>query len=218
MHECTRPDRRSRAPRAFLLGVAALTSAALVAACGSGGGSPRVATRPSTTPPASKAPTDGGGSAITSTTEPDNSAQLLHDELRFARCMRANGVPDFPDPSSSGGFELPAGAGNSPETLQAAQARCRKLLPGGGPPGLGTSTHPSAQELASVLKVSQCMRRHGISDWPDPRTSIPSQLPFGVSQITDYHDVILLFPSTIDFGSPAVKRAAATCGFQLHKH
>ena len=49
-----------------------------------------------------------------------------------------------------------------------------KLLPGGGPPGPGTQTHPSAQTLAKLLRIAECMRQHGISDFPDPMTSVPS--------------------------------------------
>ena len=63
------------------------------------------------------------------------------------------------------------------------------------------------------------MRRHGVHDFPDPRTSVPSN-PFGsgTGVISDIEGVILIFPSTIDQQSPAFTRAAAACAFPLHNH
>jgi hypothetical protein len=67
------------------------------------------------------------------------------------------------------------------------------------------------------------MRRNGVYDFPDPRTSVPSN-PFGrggVSRggvISDIEGVILIFPSTIDQQSPAFTRASAVCAFPLHNH
>jgi hypothetical protein len=128
--------------------------------------------------------------------------------------MRSNGVPDFPDPSASGGFRLPAGTDRSSPAFEAAQAKCQKFLPAG--PGSGPP--PSASSLAKMLKVAQCMRRHGISDFPDPRISVPSDLAGFVGVISDIDGVILVFPSTIDEQSPEFVRAAAACGFPLHNH
>ena len=91
--------------------------------------------------------------------------------------------------------------------VQGGQAKCRRLLPGGGPPGPGSATHPSAQTLAKLLKIAQCMRQHGISQFPDPRTSVPLN-PFGSGYgvITDYDGAILLFPSTIDMADSSGRR------------
>ena len=64
------------------------------------------------------------------------------------------------------------------------------------------------------------MRQHGVGDFPDPRTSVPSN-PFGsggVGVISDIEGVILIFPSTIDQQSPVFTRAAAACAFPLHNH
>ena len=56
--------------------------------------------------------------------------------VAYAKCMRASGVPNFPDPNASGGFAFHARAGliNSP-LFKAAQAKCQQLLPEG--PGSG---------------------------------------------------------------------------------
>jgi len=145
-----------------------------------------------------------------------SAASPQEEALEFAECMRSHGIADFPDPSSGGGFIFNASAGiiQSPH-YQAAQKACQKYMPlgpGSGPP-------PSAQALANMLKVSQCMRRHGIFDFPDPRTSVPSHaLPGTVGVISDIDGVILVFPSTIDEQSPAFTAAAAACRFPLHNH
>jgi len=94
-------------------------------------------------------------------------------------------------------------------------------MPGGGPPGPGSTTHPSAQALAQMVKVAQCMRRHGVPDFPDPRTSVPSN-PFPAGStggvISDIDGVILVFPAALDEQAPLFTRAAAACQFPLHNH
>jgi len=139
--------------------------------------------------------------------------------IAFAKCMRVSGVPDFPDPTA-GGFRLPAGVNPSSPELKAAQTKCSKLLPGGGPPGPGSTTNPSPQTLARFLRIARCMRRRGVDDFPDPRTSVPSN-PFGSSRggvISDIEGVILIFPSSLEQQSPVFTRAAAACAFPLHNH
>jgi hypothetical protein len=64
-----------------------------------------------------------------------------------------------------------------------------------------------------LLKIANCMRRHGVPEFPDPRTYLPPN-PFGGGQgvITDYDGAILLFPSTLNKNAPAYRQAAAACG------
>lgn len=176
----------AHSPRGRPVAVAALLAGLLVAGCG--GGSPR--------PTA----TSGYGSG----------------PLAFARCMRADGVPNFPDPAAGGGFDL-NGINPASPAFRAAQTKCHSLwgryAVGGPLPALGGTTHPSAQTLAKLVTISQCMRQHGVPDYPDPRTSVPSN-PFGggTGVITDYDGAILLFPSTLNQQAPAYKQAAAACG------
>lgn len=104
--------------------------------------------------------------------------------------------------------------------FKAAQAKCQKLMPGGGPPGMSSSTNPSRQTLARFLNIARCMRQHGVYDFPDPRTSVPAN-PFGsggAGVISDIEEVILIFPGTINEQAPIFTRAAATCAFPLHNH
>jgi hypothetical protein len=194
---------------------AALLSVALaVAGCGSSS-SPGVA-HLSSGKGASSAGSEGSGSS------PGSPASLQQAAVAYAKCMRSNGVPNFPDPKLGGGFLFNTRARIDPSSpaFKAAQAKCHKLLPSGGPPGPGSATHPSPKTLTKMLNVARCMRRHGVYEFPDPRTSVPSN-PFGSGGngvISDIEEVILIFPSTIDQQSPAFMRAASACGFPLHNH
>jgi hypothetical protein len=59
--------------------------------------------------------------------------KLTAQALRFVACMRAHGLPTFPDPQvNSGGIglQLPKGASPNSPVFQAAQQACKKLMPG----------------------------------------------------------------------------------------
>ncbi len=216
------PKRLTRSRRARLLGLAALASGVLVAGCGGSSGSPTAAAvggaSTSTSSAASSGPVStagssnatGGGAASSGSTGRGAGGS---GPLAFARCMRANGVPNFPDPSPGGGFLFStAGVNPSSPAFRAARATCQKLLPG-GPPGPGSSTHPSAQTLAKLLRIAACMRQHGVPQFPDPQTTVPSN-PFGggPGEITDFDGAILLFPATINMQAPAYRQALTACG------
>jgi hypothetical protein len=85
---------------------------------------------------------------------------------RFAQCMRGHGVPSFPDPDSSGHFSLQITKGGSLDpssaTYKSALQTCHRFDTGFGS-GSGSGTNNSA-----ALKFSQCMRSHGVTDFPDP--------------------------------------------------
>lgn len=82
--------------------------------------------------------------------------------LKYAQCMRANGVPNFPDPDANGGFggiqrKLAGDPG-----FQAAQQACRGLAPG----GVHQSSAPGF--VAQLRTFAQCMRKNGLPQFPDP--------------------------------------------------
>lgn len=99
-----------------------------------------------------------------------------------ARCMRANGLSQFPDPSQgSGGIGFPGGLvfsntgelvvngiGFSGPALKRAESACKAYLPPGGPPPV-----LSAQQRAQQLRLAQCMRAHGVPNFPDPGSGGP---------------------------------------------
>jgi hypothetical protein len=190
----------------------ALVAAAIVFLAGCGG------TR---SPPVANVGTTAAAASTTGAAAPSES-QLQQAALKYSRCMRASGVPDFPDPQTGGGFVFQAGANLNPSSpaFEAAQAKCRKLMPGLGL-APGSTTHPSAQWLAHMVSVADCMRRHGVTAFPDPKTSVPSD-PFQTGSragvISNIDGVILVFPSSIDTQSPSFTKAAAACGFPLHNH
>jgi hypothetical protein len=113
--------------------------------------------------------------------------------------MRSSGVPNFPDPTPSGNFNLHPGPGGvdplSP-AFSAALPKCQKLHPlPGGLPSPGQAMHPSAPAMARMLKLSECMRQHGVSGFPDPRTSVPSDaVPARYRLIVDESGAILAIP------------------------
>jgi hypothetical protein len=83
----------------------------------------------------------------------------------FARCMRDNGVPDYPDPDTSGRFR---GAGHEAfdrddPTFKAASEKCRDLLPGGGEHEI-----QGPEAIKELVKFARCMRSNGVADFPDP--------------------------------------------------
>jgi hypothetical protein len=88
--------------------------------------------------------------------------------MRFAACMRDNGVSAFPDPDASGELTVDAVAnGSSVDTDSAAFKQaisaCRDLEPSGF-----TGRRRTAQQQESALKFAQCMRENGVPDFPDP--------------------------------------------------
>ena len=117
-------------------------------------------------------------------------AGRLAAALAFSRCMRAHGITGFPDPDSQGNFALPkSGPGTkfdpkSPQ-FKAANNACKSLMPGG-------SMDPAQQAAARALalKYAECMRAHGIPDFPDPDSqgNFDFAVPKGSSSGLDPHN------------------------------
>ncbi|HTW11786.1 MAG TPA: hypothetical protein VME01_03505 [Solirubrobacteraceae bacterium] len=202
-------------PRAWVLSAAAILSVALtVAGCGSSssagvahlspgnGASPKGGSSQGV----SAASSESGGSS------PESKGQAIGQALiAYAKCVRSHGVPSFPDPDPGAGLHVGAETESSP-AFKAAQAKCQKLMPDGGPPGSGSP--PSAKTLAHWLKVSQCMRKHGVSAFPDPATSGPRKSGGGANGVEIAHEgAIFALPATI-VQSPAFEQAAAACDFR----
>ncbi|MFK3981802.1 hypothetical protein ACI2K4_15675 [Micromonospora sp. NPDC050397] len=83
-------------------------------------------------------------------------------QLRFAQCMRENGV-DMPDPDPAEKGRVRIGAGDDPGKAQAAMEACRQFLPNGGE---GRKLDPEQAE--QMREMARCMRENGVPDFPDP--------------------------------------------------
>ena len=203
-------------PRAWLLTATAILSIApALAGCGNSS-SPGVAHLSSGKGAKSEGASSQGASAASSESggsSPESKGQAIGQALiAYAKCMRSHGVPSFPDPNPGAPMRVSAGTESSP-AFKAAQARCQKLMPGGGgPPGSGSP--PSAQTMAHWLKVSQCMRKHGVSAFPDPATSGPSKSSGSANGVTIDHEGAIFALSATIMQSPAFKRAAAMCNLR----
>ena len=137
---------------------AAFAAAVAVAACGGSSG-----------PNNSNNSNNSGNSASIR-----RGSAAFRAELRVSQCIRAHGVPNYPDPPSSGGMHS-EGNGNtvtvngvkldaSAQTLQNAQRACAKYAPVG--------PLVSSSQLASIkqgsIRTAECMRANGVPDFPDP--------------------------------------------------
>src|SRR5919197_427200 len=88
--------------------------------------------------------------------------------VKFAKCMRKNGVREFPDPDASGELTIDGIAnGSSLDTNSAAFkqaiAACKDLQP----PGF-TGGKRSPEQQQAAIKFAQCIRDNGVRDFPDP--------------------------------------------------
>ena len=165
-----------RVRRAGLLAIALAVAGVLVAGCSGG-------------------PADPGVAGVSSATaSPSQSATVSGEAeaLQYAACMRSHGVPDFPDPTvqnGSVGFSITAGDGVDQNSLQYQSARqaCSSLRGGG-------TANSGSGNLAKELKFAQCMRSHGVPDFPDPNKN------GGFSGT-----------STVNPSSPTFQKAQSTC-------
>jgi hypothetical protein len=96
----------------------------------------------------------------------DAKDEMRQAQLKFASCMRDNGV-DMPDPGADGGkqvFKVGGDSGISKEKFDSATKACEKYRKDIRP----QLTEEEQQEFKEqALAHSRCMREHGI-DFPDP--------------------------------------------------
>lgn len=93
--------------------------------------------------------------------------------LAFSRCMRANGVANFPDPDASGRTTIDSIANNSKidtasTAFRQALTACRALQPAGF-----TGTKRTGDQQSAALSFAQCIRANGVTDFPDPAPGDP---------------------------------------------
>jgi hypothetical protein len=154
----------------LIVGLAAL--AALVAGCGGSAKTPTVPHLGSSTSSSSSSANSSSSSSSAGGSH-SGSASPGSEAVAYSACIRAHGVPNFPDPQITvHGNEVSVAQKVNPSItgnphFNSAQQACRKLLPNGGPGG--ASSHPiSPQEQSEYLKAAACIRSHGIPNFPDP--------------------------------------------------
>jgi hypothetical protein len=139
--------RRKRRPLAAL---ALIAMVVLISACGSSA-------------PAGSGSSGGG----------DPTATAHEKAVKFAECIRSNGVSEFPDPDASGQFAYGIPSYSSPlnpssAAWQKAIGACKTLEP---PRFIPTQFTP--KQLSARLKFAQCVRANGVPDFPDPTATGP---------------------------------------------
>jgi hypothetical protein len=87
--------------------------------------------------------------------------------VKFSECLRANGVSDFPDPNATGAFPS-YGISVSKTAWTKAVAACKALQPPGS-----LNAHLTSTQFSAALKFAQCVREHGVPDFPDPVNGQP---------------------------------------------
>jgi hypothetical protein len=151
-----------------------------------------------------------GGSGSTGT----DAAGGYNVALKFAQCMRAHGLSNFPDPGSAGGIQIGGPGSNlNPQSpaFQSAQKACAKYAPfKGGPP------HMTEAERLAAFKFAKCVRIHGYPDFPDPSENVPHPgSGSGPVAVLALRGMVFAFNSAFDPASPAFQKAAADCGLKL---
>ena len=143
----------------------------------------------------------GGSSPATST-----AASTANTGLKFAACMRAHGVPDYPDPRGGKTNVDTSSLSESTQVVNAALTKCRQFSPGSNL-GPRLSTAQLARVRAGALALAKCMRGHGLV-YPDPEVT-PGPNGHGLAVGWSRTE---LRQHPMAYKSPAFKAANASCG------
>jgi hypothetical protein len=104
-------------------------------------------------------PGHAGGAA----TAQRGSATPDDQTMAIVTCYRAHGDPSFPDPvydPNDGRWHLAVSPGSAPASTQHA---CQHLFPSGN----ASPPVPQAR-FQQLVRLAQCLRQHGVPNWPDP--------------------------------------------------
>jgi hypothetical protein len=119
----------------------------------------------------SNAPSESGAASSTRTATStssgaDKKLTARDKAVKFAECIRAHGVRDFPDPNEKNQFEY--GVSVTPAVWTKAVDACKDLQP----PGTLSAKRTPKQQSDS-LRFAQCIRNNGVKDFPDPVNGEP---------------------------------------------
>lgn len=123
--------------------------------------------------------------------------------LAYSQCMHSHGIPNFPDPDSTGAIpkDKIIALGDSPR-LKAAESACQHVMPASGL-GPQTTAQPMRTRRADALAFARCMRGRGFPNFPDPTTE---------GQLTPQ----MVTAAGIDFHQPALLQAGLACAPLTH--
>ncbi|NUR74043.1 MAG: hypothetical protein HOU81_24790 [Hamadaea sp.] len=104
-----------------------------------------------------------GAPVVSSSTSagPSPAADEGERAIQFQQCMRDHGV-EVQTEEDKGGVAIQASPGQKQKALAATEA-CRMYLPGGA-----DKPRMAPEDIERLRQFAQCMRDHGILDWPDP--------------------------------------------------
>jgi hypothetical protein len=155
-----------------------------------------------------------GGSSSAGSSAAGSSASA-NTGLKFASCVRAHGVPDYPDPHGGKVTVDIHKLSESARAVEAALGKCAKFEPG---PDLSSLPRLTASQMAQVrvggLDYAKCMRAKGLTNFPDP-TITPGPgghgiaMGYSLKELKQDHSV---------FHSAAYETDNKACGPALDDH
>jgi hypothetical protein len=172
------------ARRAGAIG-SALAVGLFFAACGGSSGPGVASVKGSST-----STTVAGGAANSGS--PPSQAQLRAG-IEFAECARKHGLHNFPDPPYQDGELNRLGFYKDSPQMDKADRECHALALASG---FVETQAEKEYWLQEYLKISECMRAHGVADFPDPSSKGGGPWP--------------LTPSILN--QPGYSAAAKICG------
>jgi len=103
--------------------------------------------------------------------------------VQFVACARAHGQANWPDPvvDDRGRATFPAVSGfNAKAQFDLVRSACAGILTGLPPRANPYAVQPlTAQRLDARRRYAQCMREHGVADFPDPDANGQFRIPPG---------------------------------------
>jgi hypothetical protein len=120
-----------------------------------------------------------GALAVSACGQPSSAAhetpvQIWHEVVQ---CARTHGDPNFPDPTtidSQGRATFPPEVGSvSDATKQRVMEACQSIY--NRLPPAARDAGPA--DIQMEIKWAQCLRAHGLPDWPDPKPDGSYVLP-----------------------------------------
>ncbi len=120
----------------------------------------------------------------------NNTTATREQAVKFAQCMRKNGVTEFPDPDASGALTIDGivnGSSLDPSSAawQKAIGACKDLQPAGF-----TGNKRSPEQQKAALQFAQCMRDNGVKDFADPTDTGPLISVNGVHSIPGFQAAV----------------------------